>query len=462
MRLPTRAALASSFRFALGLVTLAVLLVGSNAPAAADPTGSPSSTALPAASPTPSTDTPTPTPTAMASASATSSPTTSDITPTSASSTSAAADSRRPAELRAAKVPVAAGAGITSLRARLPAKLRRVAALAVMTKRQDAKAAAAAAPALEDDRLAISVISRCAQGSTQTSADVAALLVADVQLSVSYVVRDGENVPVAQGSFTLVPGGDLDFADFTVAGLSAGGHHLDLFAGDVETPTASLDFDIIGCVATTIACQAITFSNPASNPAVEVNIFGDDPDGGSSDVAFTLTPGAARTVRTGRAIIDWFAGVGAGTDLSQIIALAGAANGVSIPQGCGDPSSSVRIGCAAAGGGSAKVTLLVDHLPEETVEWAILDTFRTEVASGRVSANGRTSDRFRALLPGAGRYQYLLHVNGTRDALESFDFAVRACVRAGLADTGATDGAVPGVILGLLLVTTGTGLARRC
>jgi hypothetical protein len=81
-------------------------------------------------------------------------------------------------------------------------------------------------------------------------------------------------------------------------------YHLDLFAGTIETPTSSLDFDVIGCVTTTIACQAITFSNPASNPALELNVFGDDPDGGSSDVTLTLAPGAVRTVRTGRTTID--------------------------------------------------------------------------------------------------------------------------------------------------------------
>ena len=458
MRLPTRAALASSSRFALGMVTLAVLLVGSNVTAAADPTGSSSSTVVPTALATP-TDSQTALPTATASPTRTAtSSATSDITPTSTSPTPATADSRRPAELKAAKVPVKAG-GIASLQARLPAKLRRFGTLAATT-RQDARVAAAATPALEDDRLAISVISRCAEGSAETSAGVALLLLADVQLSVSYVVRDGENALVAQGSFTLVPDGDLDFADFTVAGLSAGGYHLDLFAGDVETPTSSLDFDVIVCVTTTVNCQAVTFSNPASNPALELNVTGDDPYAGSSDVTLTLAPGDTRTVRTGRTTIDWFAGTGIATDLSQIIALAGAAAGTAIPQGCADPSSSVRVGCA--GGGSVKVTLSVDHFADETIEWVILDTFRTEVASGRVNANGKTSDRFRALLPGAGRYEYLLYVNGTGDVLESFDFAVRACARAGLADTGTPSAALGGSVAALLLVPIGGGLARRC
>jgi hypothetical protein len=465
MRLPTRAALASSIRFAIGLVTLAVLLVGSSATAAADPSGSPTSTALPAASPTPSTATPTPTPTATASATATSSATTPGITPTSASSP-VEPDSPRPAGVRAAKVPVTAGAGIARLQARLPARLRRFGALATTTRQsaktqqdattqQDARVAAAA-PGLEDDRLAISVISRCAEGSA-TSADVAVLLLADAQLSVSYVVRDDGNAHVAQGSFTLVPDSDLDFADFTVADLTMGGYHLDLFAGDVETPTSSLDFDVIGCVTATVTCQAITFSNPASNPALELNVSGDDPDGGSSDATLALASGDTRTVRTGRTTIDWFAGTGVATELSQIIALAGAAAGTAIPQGCADPSSSVRVGCA--GGGSAKVTLSVDHFADETVEWVILDAFRTEVASGRVNANGRTLDRFSALLPGVGRYEYLLYVSGTGDVLESFDFAVRAC-RAGLADTGAPSGAAGALVAALLLIATGVGLCR--
>ena len=52
-------------------------------------------------------------------------------------------------------------------------------------------------------------------------------------------------------------------------------------------------------------------------------------------------------------------------------------------------------------------------------------------------------------------------MNGTGDVLESFDFTVRACAQVGLADTGASGGAPAGVLVGLLLVTTGTGLARR-
>jgi hypothetical protein len=115
-----------------------------------------------------------------------------------------------------------------------------------------------------------------------------------------------------------------------------------------------------------------------------------------------------------------------------------------------------------AGSQRAAVTLFIDHLPDETVEWVIVDTFRTEVASGRVDANGRTADRFRALLPGAGRYSYLLYVNGTGDVLESFDFAVRACASAGLADTGAPSGALGGFIAALLAVPTGSFLIRRC
>ena len=88
--------------------------------------------------------------------------------------------------------------------------------------------------------------------------------------------------------------------------------------------------------------------------------------------------------------------------------------------------------------------MAVDHPADETAQWVILDTFRTEVASGRIRAHGRTSDRFTAKLPDAGRYEYLLYVNGTGDVLESFGFAVRACAEAGLADTGLSGGALSG------------------
>jgi hypothetical protein len=145
MRLPTRAVAASRLRFALGVVVLAVLLAGSSVTAAADPTGSPSSTASSAASPTPGTLTPTPTPTAAATATGTSSATTSDVTPSTPAS--AEADASGPKQLKAAKVPVVAGAGIASLQARLPGKLRQLVALAATTQ-QNARVAAAAAPAL--------------------------------------------------------------------------------------------------------------------------------------------------------------------------------------------------------------------------------------------------------------------------------------------------------------------------
>ena len=103
----------------------------------------------------------------------------------------------------------------------------------------------------------------------------------------------------------------------------------------------------------------------------------------------------------------------------------------------------------------------IDHPADESAEWVILDTFRTEVASGHLRADGRTSDRFTAKLRGAGRYEYLVYVNGTGDVLESFDLTVRACAQAGLADTGASGGAPTGVLVGLLLATTGMGLALR-
>jgi hypothetical protein len=59
-------------------------------------------------------------------------------------------------------------------------------------------------------------------------------------------------------------------------------------------------------------------------------------------------------------------------------------------------------------------------------------------------------------------FPYLLYVNGTGDVLESFDFAVRACASAGLADTGAPSGALGGFIAALLAVPTGSFLIRRC
>jgi hypothetical protein len=327
------------------------------------------------------------------------------------------------------------------------------------SNKSDGRASTLAAIVEEDQRLAVSVITGCVTDGARTSAEIVVQLLVDEQLPVSYVVRDDQNNPISSGSFSLVPATGLDQSAITVSGLAAGSYSLELFVGEEGgEPAGSFDFDVLGCLRTTISCQAITFDNPAGNPAVVLNVSGDDPDGGASDATFVLAHGATKTVRTGRTRIDWFAGTAAGSDDSQVIALAGDLVDVPIPQHCGDPASTVRIGCSA-GGAAAGLSLSIRHLPGETLRWVVVDHDRSEIASRTITGTGSTLARFAVNLPGPGRYRYLLYVNGTGDVLESFGVRVRACPR-GLADTGAPAGLLVVPLAAAALVGLGLTLLR--
>jgi hypothetical protein len=468
MRLLPRAARSAWFPYAAGMTILLALTFGATAPALADPTSEPSESSTPTASASPP---PTITGADPATTSTPSAGSTSASTPASSAEPTTAAGSGSSSDAPAARTSVkrshtlgakgtwsAAAAARKLLRGRVGLLASKLARTQAASRKADGRVSTLAAIVDEDERLAVSVITGCVANGATTSADIVVQLLVDEPLPVSYVVRDDQNTPISNGSFSLVPATGLDQSAITVSGLAAGSYSLELFVGEEGgEPAGSFDFDVLGCLRTTVSCQAITFDNPAGNPAVVLNVSGDDPDGGSSDATFTLAPGAAKTVRTGRTHIDWFAGTATGSDDSQVIALAGDLVGVPIPQRCGDPATTVRIGCSA-GGAAAGLSLSISHLPGETLRWLVVDRDHSEIASRTITGTGGTLTRFTVRLPGPGRYTYLLYVNGTGDVLESFGLRVRPCPR-GLADTGSPAGllgvplaAAASIVLGLALL----------
>jgi hypothetical protein len=191
---------------------------------------------------------------------------------------------------------------------------------------------AALAEPVADERFGVMVTTRCGGGRAETAVKVSLGLLGDEELALDYVLTDDEDI-TRTGTVSLPAG---EGAEFAVTGLPVGRYHVDFFDGG-EEPVAVLNLEILTCLVTAVQCRQVTFTNPATNPAVGA-FYGEGPGEQEEFEDFDLEPGQRRVVRTDRGLIQWGAGTvegGAGDNFA--IAEAGGGELV-VPSDCGAES----------------------------------------------------------------------------------------------------------------------------
>jgi len=217
---------------------------------------------------------------------------------------------------------------------------------------------------------------------------------------------------------------------FSVADLAAGTYHLDFRKAGSSKVSVRLPVLVLGCVEAAATCRSISFSNPAGNPAVELDYgpVGEDDEGGGG--FFSLEPGASRTVRTDTATVVWSAyGMTPQTQSS-----AGEALSLPVPQDCPAPppvpgdNSLTSYGLAAClrpGTAGAQFELGFERLKDIAVR------FEVRNAADAVVLHGDAGDQVEAVgvLPTPGVYRYRTYLNGSDTAYEDVQFTVVDCLR---------------------------------
>ena len=187
---------------------------------------------------------------------------------------------------------------------------------------------------------------------------------------------------------------------------------------------------VLECVQATATCRGVTFTNPAGNPAVELD-YGPADDGDEGDGGFfTLGPGKSRAVRTDSLTVVWSAyGMTEQTQSS-----AGEALSVTVPQACtppdpvpGDNSLTTYglAGCAAASPAGARLELGFDRLKDIAVRFEVRNAADVVVLHG----DAFNQDEAVGGLPASGSYRYRSYLNGSSTAYEDVAFTVLDCVR---------------------------------
>ena len=215
---------------------------------------------------------------------------------------------------------------------------------------------------------------------------------------------------------------------FSVSGLPVGAYHLDFRTPGSTKVSVRLPVLVLGCAQATASCRGVTFTNPAGNPAVELDYgpAGDEGDGGF----FTLGPGASRAVRTDLVTLVW----SASRMTRQTQSSAGESPGLTVPQNCPAPvsvpgdNSLTSYGladCFRTGSVGARLELGFDRLKDIAVR------FEVRNAAGAVVLHGDAGAQVEAVgfLPGAGSYRYRTYLNGTSTAYEDVSFTVLDCLR---------------------------------
>lgn len=185
-------------------------------------------------------------------------------------------------------------------------------------------------------------------------------------------------------------------------------------------------FDVLPCLVVKATCRAVTFTNPAGNPAAHVYYRGHKKN---QEFDVELAPGASRTVRADYSKIDY----DASTDDPDVSTNALGGGPVKVRQSCShgpaQPADNAvqTSGFAACGvGGSpADVSLRWSAQPSVTKRgYEVLGADQLVVARGSFKG-GRDTD----LTLAAGTYTYRSYANGITQPFEDVSFTVLACVQ---------------------------------
>ncbi len=324
--------------------------------------------------------------------------------------------------------PAAAGSGrrltYGAALARLPKRFQRLLAGGVTQRSAGAERGLA-----EDERYLSLAISTCAAEPGSATVEIGIVSMIDEPFTVDYVVSGGDEFRVA-GTVTVDP--DDEFADFVVPGLSRGDYRLDLYEPGGTVALTSDPISVVDCVAVTVSCQAITFANPATNPAVDV-VYGTPEEMGSEDdpgalEELTVPPGRSTRVRTSATEIEWFALSLGGSTSEPTVSLAGEGT-EQIPVDCGVPISiTAAVSCSAAGRSPARITTDVEHPAGQAFRYVIVDDRGERVAADEAEADDSRAHRFSDVLPEAGRYRAELSLSGSADLYDVVEFRVLSCL----------------------------------
>lgn len=207
--------------------------------------------------------------------------------------------------------------------------------------------------------------------------------------------------------------------------VRAGDYRLTLSLHGKTDLVADETFDVLPCVVVKATCRAVTFTNPAGNPAAYVTYSGHKK---SQEFDVELAPGASRTVRADYSKIDY----DASSDDPDATTDALGHGTIKVKQHCthgpAQPADNAVqtfgfAGCSV-GGTPATVTLSWSVQPSVSQRrFEIVGAGQQVVASGSFKG-GRDTD---VTLP-AGTYTYRSYANAIVAPFEDVSFTVLGCV----------------------------------
>lgn len=207
--------------------------------------------------------------------------------------------------------------------------------------------------------------------------------------------------------------------------VRAGDYRLTLALHGKPDLVADEAFDVLPCVTVKATCRAVTFTNPASNPAAYVTYSGHKK---SQEFDLELAPGESRTVRADYSKIDY----DASSDDPDAVTDALGDGTTKVKQHCthgpAQPGENAvqsfgLAGCSLSGA-PATVTLSWSVQPSVSERrYEVLGADQQVVTEGSFKG-GHDAD---VTLP-AGTYTYRSYANAIVQPFEDVSFAVLACV----------------------------------
>ncbi|GAB2568298.1 hypothetical protein GCM10009593_01570 [Microlunatus antarcticus] len=265
----------------------------------------------------------------------------------------------------------------------------------------------------EDDEAWLDVDPGCATGTGK--AKVAGYVYTPTKVKLDYVLT-GTGL---RKTGTVKTKADRPVS-FSLPSVRTGSYHLTVALHGRTDLVADATFDVLPCVTVKASCRAVTFTNPAGNPAAYGLYRGHKKN---QDFELDLAPGASLTVRADHSKIDY--------DLTSDDS--GLGNGtIKVKQSCkhgaAQPDSHALqttgyVGCAQSAA-KADVQLGWSAQPSlKKLRFEVLDAQQAVVAKG-TPKGGREKD----LSLAAGSYTYRSYANGLAKPFEDVAFVVLGCV----------------------------------
>jgi len=266
----------------------------------------------------------------------------------------------------------------------------------------------------DDDEAYLEVVPSCASGRSRTRVDAVVFTTTKVKLD--YVLTGTD----LRKTGTVKTKADRPVS-FKLPSVRTGAYRLTLTLHGTTDLVGDASFDVLPCVTVKAGCRAVTFTNPAGNPAAYGLYSGHKKN---QDFEVDLAPGASLTVRADYSKIDYDLTADDHPDLGR--------GTIKVKQSCAhgpaQPTdhalqTSAFVGCASSGS-LASVELGWSVQPSlKKLRYEVLDAGQDVVADASFKG-GRHAD----LSLAAGAYTYRSHANGLAQPFEDISFVVLACV----------------------------------